>query len=73
MARYILTDGRERIITSKRTKQPVVYSSERLALVAANIFSKRFRKPILVWDWDDFVKVPGVDFPETAKIAVDNE
>lgn len=56
MAKFILTDKKERILKSKRTRKPFVYSSERLALVAADIFSKRLRKPIDVWDFNDFKK-----------------
>lgn len=69
MAQYILTDSRERVLHSKRAGKPIFfYSSERLALVAAGIFSKRHRKPILVWEWEDFNKVPGVDFLEQVKL-----
>ena len=56
MAKYILTDMREHIITSKRTRKPFEYSSERVALIAARVFGKQRRKAILVWEKDDFYK-----------------
>lgn len=58
MAKYILTYGaREHIIKSKRTKQPMIYTSERMALVAARIFSRTYRKHVDVWEVEDFYKV----------------